>query len=498
MGAMTGGTATAPGATSTGPSAGPATTPTATPAASPATGSAPPPETWRLAWERSTTVPLALAAFAFLAAYAIPIAWPDVDRQVARACTVTMQVAWLTLFVDFEIRFLLARRKFAFLTRNLLDLAVLIAPAFYALRMLKLVALLSIIDRAGVRTLRGRVMTYAVAVTLLVFFVGSLALTQVERTAPGTEIKNLGDAAWFSIATMTTVGYGDMLPVTVGGRIIAVVLMITGLAMLGTVTATLASVLTSKVAAGSGSRDATRADVEALSAQLTELRTFLRDPTAGEPLHEEPQERTRSRLADLAVESVDRVESRLPHRRTPPWIESHTKRAIAALLGSAAAIVFGLSGLAVVAAGGRGTQPTQEQIDNTIAGMPSALAFYLLGAALVAGAAIWVASIAFRRDDGPRWTSMLAAVIVMIAYGTTTMVLLDQVSSTALVSSLSISFPFAAGVVAAMAYAQSRPAEPAASDAPDGPDAADGPDGSTPAFTPVPVTTTPKAAEPTA
>ncbi len=51
----------------------------------------------------------------------------------------------------------------------------------------------------------------------------------------------LGDALWWSVVTATTVGYGDISPTTGEGRVIAVVLMLVGIAVIGAFTATLAS-----------------------------------------------------------------------------------------------------------------------------------------------------------------------------------------------------------------------------------------------------------------
>ena len=56
-------------------------------------------------------------------------------------------------------------------------------------------------------------------------------------------IRHFGDALWRAITTVTTVGYGDITPITPEGRLVAVVLMLTGIGVIGVFTATVASLL---------------------------------------------------------------------------------------------------------------------------------------------------------------------------------------------------------------------------------------------------------------
>jgi voltage-gated potassium channel len=68
-----------------------------------------------------------------------------------------------------------------------------------------------------------------------------------ERGQPGANIETFGDALWWPMTTMTTVGYGDRYPVTTTGRFIGAAVMIAGIALLGTVTATIATLLIDRV-----------------------------------------------------------------------------------------------------------------------------------------------------------------------------------------------------------------------------------------------------------
>ena len=78
------------------------------------------------------------------------------------------------------------------------------------------------------------------ATTTAIVIVGGTAVWRLERDGPGTNLRTWGDAVWWSITTITTVGYGEHYPVTVAGRIIAVGIMISGIAIIGAVAAIVA------------------------------------------------------------------------------------------------------------------------------------------------------------------------------------------------------------------------------------------------------------------
>ena len=91
---------------------------------------------------------------------------------------------------------------------------------------------------------KGLLSTVAVIAFLMVLF-SSVTILQVE-TAPNSNIKTAEDALWWSYTTLTTVGYGDKYPITTEGRLIAAVLMTTGVALCGTFAGYIASLLMSK------------------------------------------------------------------------------------------------------------------------------------------------------------------------------------------------------------------------------------------------------------
>ena len=180
--------------------------------------------------------------------------------------------AWALFVVDCVARLALSSDRSGFVRRHPLDLAVIALPLLRPLRLLRLVTLLSILNRYAGGSLRGRVAVYVVGATSLVLFVASLAALDAKNAT----ITTFGDALWWAMTTVTTVGYGDRYPITAQGRFIAGGLMLAGIALLGIVTASLASWLLDKVReVEEHAQAATRADMAALTDEVRALRVEL-------------------------------------------------------------------------------------------------------------------------------------------------------------------------------------------------------------------------------
>ena len=162
------------------------------------------------------------------------------------AATITWGT-WALFGADYVIRLTLSVDRRRFVRANLLDLPVIALPLLRPLRLLRLVTLLSVLNRYAGGSLRGRVAVYVGGATTLVLFVAALAVLDAERAADGANITTFDDALWWAMTTVTTVGYGDRFPVTGSGRLVAGGLMLAGIALLGVVTASLASWLLEKV-----------------------------------------------------------------------------------------------------------------------------------------------------------------------------------------------------------------------------------------------------------
>jgi voltage-gated potassium channel len=86
---------------------------------------------------------------------------------------------------------------------------------------------------------KGTFLTVAL-LTFILIVVSTIAILNFE-TVPNANIKTPEEALWWALVTVTTVGYGDFVPVTFGGRIVASLLMIAGVSLFGTFTAYIAS-----------------------------------------------------------------------------------------------------------------------------------------------------------------------------------------------------------------------------------------------------------------
>jgi voltage-gated potassium channel len=120
-----------------------------------------------------------------------------------------------------------------------------------------------------------------VLLTLIVLTVTSTLVLQFESAAPNANIITGGDALWWAVVTITTVGYGDTFPVTTGGRVTAVFVMVAGVGIIGALASILSSLLVSPAAQDSGSETVTSSvpvsneEIAALRGELAAIRQSL-------------------------------------------------------------------------------------------------------------------------------------------------------------------------------------------------------------------------------
>jgi len=155
------------------------------------------------------------------------------------------------LIIDFAGRLWLAEpwQDYFFRRRGYLDLlGSLPLPIIRVFRVVRVYRAFASVSHMGGRRLarqliRERAQAALLAASflvLLVLEVGSMLVVVAEQSAPNANITTGGDALWWAVVTIATVGYGDKYPVTAAGRLIGVVMIFVGVGLFGIFTGYLA------------------------------------------------------------------------------------------------------------------------------------------------------------------------------------------------------------------------------------------------------------------
>lgn len=213
-------------------------------------------------WRKWTDVPLVALAIGTLPIVLLELELDrlnDTDRAFVAIANFVVLVAFsLSLGVELVLcknRVLYLRKEWS---RPLIVLAQILAliPALYALGALRalrglrvLAVLLRVLGLGGSarhearRLLQHRATSLALGTSAFTVITSAVAFTLVEDVGKGRRIESFFDALWWAISTVTTVGYGDIFPVTGIGRTIAAVTMLVGISSLALVTARIAQFL---------------------------------------------------------------------------------------------------------------------------------------------------------------------------------------------------------------------------------------------------------------
>jgi voltage-gated potassium channel len=217
-------------------------------------------------------------ALLFLAVYATSVLWQGRPPAASRALETASVTIWTVFAVDLVVRVALADRRVRYLLTHPIDVLSVALPMLRPLRVLRVFTAGQVLFRRGAGLARsGQAVVLAAGLLVLI---GGLAALDAERGAPEASITSLGNALWWAMTTVTTVGYGDLYPVTPLGRLVAVSLMVVGVSLVGVVTATVAGWFLAQ-----GERS--EAESEELSARLLRVEAKLdrllaeRDGTPG-------------------------------------------------------------------------------------------------------------------------------------------------------------------------------------------------------------------------
>lgn len=184
---------------------------------------------------------LTILALVFLVAYSLPAFITDLSENASKIIDAIQWVSWIAFALDLLFGFYSASNKKEFLKRNPLAILSVALPFLRPLRLLRFISFGTLVlDKVNLGKSVGisvRVITTALFLT----YIAAIEITLAERNQPGATINSFGDGIWWAVTTLTTVGYGDMYPTTTQGRYIAIGLMISGICVLGFVSATIAA-----------------------------------------------------------------------------------------------------------------------------------------------------------------------------------------------------------------------------------------------------------------
>lgn len=204
--------------------------------------------------EKATDLPLALLALLIVPALVLEErATSEILRAVAHAIN---WIVWVAFCAEYLGKLWLAPDRRVQVRSSWFDLIIiLLSPPFLvpdamqgarAIRVLRLLrfvraaAVAAIGLREAAQGLRHKSFHYVALATVVVIGLGAIGIFAVER-GQNNNIQSIGDALWWAVVTTTTVGYGDVSPVTGEGRLIAVALMVVGIGFIGVFTATVTS-----------------------------------------------------------------------------------------------------------------------------------------------------------------------------------------------------------------------------------------------------------------
>ena len=208
-------------------------------------------------FERQTAWPMMALALAIIPLLVVPLL-VDLPSGAEATFFALDWLIWIAFVLEYGIRLYLAPNKRHFVSHNIIDLLFVLIPFLRPLRVLRsarafallratrgMVVLLRAVD-AVQDVLKRHKLGYTLLIAVVVVVGSGLLVATIEEASSDRSIKSIPDGLWWAVATITTVGYGDRVPVTPIGRAIGAVVMILGIGLFGLLAASLASLLVEK------------------------------------------------------------------------------------------------------------------------------------------------------------------------------------------------------------------------------------------------------------
>lgn len=188
---------------------------------------------------------------------------PDLSNSTYKILS-ELEIFIVTVFtLEYILRIILTKRKllYIFSFYGLIDLLAILpfylsnganSQILRILRLLRLFRILKLtryhkaITRIGdaISSVKEELIVFS-ATTLILLYLSAIGIYYFEHAAQPDNFKSIFDGLWWAVATLTTVGYGDVYPITTGGRIFTFIILILGLGVVAVPTGIIASALAS-------------------------------------------------------------------------------------------------------------------------------------------------------------------------------------------------------------------------------------------------------------
>ena len=224
--------------------------------------------------ERVTELPILAVSFAMIPLPVGPLLWDLSDAEEATFIALDTFI-WAAFVVDLGVKVAITPARWPYLKQDWLDVLIVAIPFARPLRILRLFVFGS---RAFVGARRLANVDFLLVYAIGLVMIAATVVTSVEG-GEGATIESFADALWWAVVTITTVGYGDAVPITAAGRAIGLVLMAGGIGLFGALTANLASIFVK-------GEETPEPELERLIAEIGSLRTEiarLSDVRGGSP-----------------------------------------------------------------------------------------------------------------------------------------------------------------------------------------------------------------------
>ncbi len=194
--------------------------------------------------ERITKFPMTLLGVAWLV-LALVVLSTGFKGSASKVLVGGLFVLWVVMLAEYLVRLVITPDTPGYLRRRWVEPATVLVPVLQGWHVVGIEKMSLLLHEGELRVesiLKHHSLFRVLIAVVVTLLLGAWLVLLFEDKAKGSNIHDYPDALWWAIVTVTTVGYGDRFPVTEGGRVVAVILMLVGIGLIGVLTATVASV----------------------------------------------------------------------------------------------------------------------------------------------------------------------------------------------------------------------------------------------------------------